>query len=266
MKKIVTLLFSAVSVFVILTSSSKSSGGRTNATGSPVEGTCTSCHGSANANGSVVLRSNIPAAGYTAGTTYQMKVVVIFAGRSSWGFDVEVLNSSNASTGTLTVTDAAHTRTGGTTRKQILHSTPGATTDSMVYNFNWTAPATGSGTATFYYAGLAANGDGNNDNGDYTYTGNAAFSEYVTPNGVENIPVTALNIYPNPAVNEINILTSDFNVATVEIYSLNGMLIQQSKQQSGDKVTMNISNLNTGVYLVKMISNGKTSISKLVKE
>jgi hypothetical protein len=95
---------------------------------------------------------------------------------------IEALTSSGNNAGTLTITDAVSTQiktviVSGVSRRNIVHKLNGGlNTDSKVFTFSWTAPATGTGDITFYFAGNAANGNGSETN-DYIYTGSQVFTE-----------------------------------------------------------------------------------------
>jgi len=84
--------------------------------------------------------------------------------------------------GTLNITDATHTQiksatVSGVSRRNVVHTLDGgANPSSMTFNFSWTAPAAGTGPVTFYFAGVAADGDGNESN-DYVYKSNQVFTE-----------------------------------------------------------------------------------------
>ena len=68
-------------------------------------------------------------------------------------------------------------------------------------------------------------------------------------------------IYPNPATNEATIVTSS-TVSLVLVYSLQGQLMLSSTSS-----TFNISNLSSGIYIVKIITDNGTIINKkLTKE
>lgn len=76
-------------------------------------------------------------------------------------------------------------------------------------------------------------------------------------NTIENNPVS-LNLYPNPATNNC-IVTTNFNEGAIEIYSLSGNLCLSQKIKS-NTLFINVSDLQSGNYLVKMIcSEGVTS-------
>ncbi|MCR5660443.1 MAG: T9SS type A sorting domain-containing protein [Bacteroidales bacterium] len=54
-------------------------------------------------------------------------------------------------------------------------------------------------------------------------------------------------------------------VGTVEIYNLMGALVY-SQKNCGNKVEINIANLQSGIYFVRHISSDGVSIRSMVKE
>lgn len=212
MKKILTSLFILCAGLIIWQSTDASSNGRPGRTGGAGESTCSGCHGTSNANGSVAISSTIPANGYTPGTTYTMTVTVTYPGRTCFGVDVISLNASNTSVGTMIITDATYTKTaasGG--RTNLVQKTPKPT---GTFTFNWTAPAKGTGNVTFYYAGLACNGNGTDDSGDYTYTGSHTYAEKTCPLSISTQP-TAQNLFVG-ATQALFISTSNSQTATYQ--------------------------------------------------
>jgi len=67
-------------------------------------------------------------------------------------------------------------------------------------------------------------------------------------------------IYPNPVNNILNINTT-LNDYTVEIYTISGQLISKSKNIR----TFDFSNFNSGIYLLKLITDQKFKIFKVLK-
>lgn len=74
--------------------------------------------------------------------------------------------------------------------------------------------------------------------------------------------IETFSVYPNPAQDWINISTTSPQPVQIEIYNLLGKRIAMESTTG----RMDISNLNTGVYLLKMSQNGKTQTKKLVVE
>jgi hypothetical protein len=118
-------------------------------TGSPGDGNnCTSCHGGTASTSAGWITSNIPAAGYVAGQTYQITATNSLTGSGKYGFEVSPQNAAGTLLGTLTAGTNCKFADGNS--KYITHSN--ATSSLHVWTFNWTAPAAGTGTVTFYGA------------------------------------------------------------------------------------------------------------------
>lgn len=78
------------------------------------------------------------------------------------------------------------------------------------------------------------------------------------PDGIEELSST-FNIYPNPASSEINITSHHNGEADVRIYDMTGRCVKEV-HLSSNKATINISDIEKGLYLINI--NGK--IEKLV--
>jgi hypothetical protein len=116
-------------------------------TDSPGDGkNCTQCHGGSASPVTDWITSDIPAAGYTAGTTYNITVTVSGSGHK--GFEVSPQDPSGTQLGTLIAGTGSHL-TGGT--KYVTHNSD-PTSNPATWTFQWTAPASGTGDVTFYGA------------------------------------------------------------------------------------------------------------------
>mgnify|MGYP001485111523 CR=1 FL=1 len=72
-----------------------------------------------------------------------------------------------------------------------------------------------------------------------------------------NLNKNLFSIYPNPNQNKINI-SSTLN-GEIKIYNLNGKIVKR-KQKISEKETINISDLDKGIYLIKFLQNTKRFI------
>jgi len=70
-------------------------------------------------------------------------------------------------------------------------------------------------------------------------------------------------IYPNPAINNITIETHQKSI--MEIINIQGQTILQQQLQQG-KTDIEISALAKGVYILRLCSNDKTAVTRIVKE
>jgi hypothetical protein len=175
MRRVYYFFASLATSLLLFSYAPASENGKTGSSGAPGEGTCTSCHGGG-AGGSVSLTSNIPASGFVPGATYNMSVTVSQTGQPLFGIGLESLTAANLQAGTLSAGSGTQVQV-KTGRQNLIHTLGGgASANSKTFSFNWTAPATAAGNVTFYYAGLAANGNGVEDAGDNTYAGSQVFS------------------------------------------------------------------------------------------
>lgn len=74
-----------------------------------------------------------------------------------------------------------------------------------------------------------------------------------------------VKIYPNPAKDELTVvLPQNTENAKVMLYDLTGKMIKNINVQAKQK--LNISDLNSGVYMIVIENNGKVSTHKLIKQ
>lgn len=152
----------------------------------PANRTCKDigCHNSFvlnSGNGALALEG-LPAS-YVPGGVYDLQVVLSDPGQFRWGFEATVIRPSTGNqAGVLAPVDTALVQVSegaGDLRDYIMHKEAGTFPgqgSGNSWNITWTAPAAGSGTSHFYFAGNAAN---NNDlpTGDYIYSSNIAVPE-----------------------------------------------------------------------------------------
>jgi len=127
-------------------------------------------------------------------------------------------------------------------------------------------------TSTFITAPKANNwnltGNTNSNNPSQLKT---AYSLYIKDNTVTGIDANELeigvNLYPNPIANDINIVLNlpDNVNAILEIYDAQGKLVANpklgNKMQGENNLSINVSNLQSGLYLLKIVA-GKNSVTK----
>ena len=123
------------------------SSGRSGYSGNPAIGggrTCSSCH----SGGPATTVTLTGPTSVTPNSTNAYTLTVTSAGQTAGGFDVSATAGTLAA-GTGSVLSGA----------EIIHNSPKSMTSNAVsWQFNWTAPA--SGTTTLYATGLSTNGNG----------------------------------------------------------------------------------------------------------
>jgi hypothetical protein len=97
------------------------------------------------------------------------------------------------------------------------------------------------------------------------------YSEYVQVNtGISTAKKDELIVYPNPVTsNELNIKhkTQTNQAATVSIYDISGKQLKEINLiMNGNNSSIQLDNIEKGIYLVKFETNNETSYSKFIKE
>jgi len=88
-------------------------------------------------------------------------------------------------------------------------------------------------------------------------------SEFATA-GIDEININGhFTIYPNPATNNLTI--ESLQQATIEITNIQGQTILLQPIQQG-KTDIDISGLAKGIYVLRLNSNGKTAVTRIVRE
>ncbi|GEM_PF-1059505 len=182
---LLVLFVAALTAEMAMTNAGGPPGGHT---GAPGDGDCTSCHSSfalnsGTATRSLVLNSDPGITSYIPGQTYTVTYTLSQAAIVTFGFQATVKRANGNAAGTLINPTPGQMSISG---NYINHNSGGNSATSAgqrVWSFNWTAPAAGAGTVTFYVAGNATNDDGSNS-GDRIYTNSFAFTEAAAPAAV----------------------------------------------------------------------------------
>ena len=81
---------------------------------------------------------------------------------------------------------------------------------------------------------------------------------------VKEIEKKNINIKPNPVTNNFTVTLDESNTsALVQLYNLVGQVVY-SEQTNASEINVNVSNLNSGVYMLKINQNGKVYTSKVI--
>ncbi len=116
--------------------------------------------------------------------------------------------------------------------------------------------------------------DDNLENDDYTYcvkgiyeygTSDCSNEETITINSANiNIYDNRINVYPNP-VNKIVSINNLQENSKIEIYTITGIKIYETNT-SNNIINIDISNINSGAYIIKIISAKQISNKTLIIE
>lgn len=243
------------------TSTSGAPAGRTGSPGDNAN--CSGCHGGAGNpiqnSPNVSLTSTIPSTGYVPGQTYTVTATATVSGINKYGFQVSPQLASGTLVGTLVVTNNTETQLVGS-NKYITHRTAGtAGTGTKTWQFNWTAPAAGTGAFSFYGAFVSANGSGSSGDGVHLKT---------------LAVVEAANINTQPTAQSVctgNTATFSVSATGTNIayqWKKNGAPLSNGGNISGAQLaTLTISNASAtdaDNYTVEVTGSGNTVVSNTV--
>ncbi len=88
-------------------------------------------------------------------------------------------------------------------------------------------------------------------------------SDIEIANGIDDNFALDVNIYPNPANSIINFVNLN-QVKNIEIINMTGQTLMSEKVRN-NTMTLNIENLSSGVYMVKLTSNNKFRVIRIEK-
>ena len=94
---------------------------------------------------------------------------------------------------------------------------------------------------------------------------NDAETTFATLNNPSFEQDNTIKIYPNPTKGTINI-TSNFNIQTIELYDIQGRVLETHLEESATATTIDISNKSKGIYFLKIKSDNGIKVEKIVKE
>ncbi len=249
MKKNAYLLILLIPAYFLL---SYSSGAPFGYSGSPGDNgrTCTQCH-TADGNSympSIALQ-NFPAT-YQPGQTYRIHLTVGGTSNSKFGFEATVEDNNHQKQGVFGAVSGSTQAIQNNT--YITHTSSSTTAGDWL--FDWTAPAAGHGTLKMYYAINLANGNGQST-GDYVQSDFAEMQEDVS--NLTEIKKNKLEIYPNPAVEIINIKNLEMQDMQAEAIDMAGRIYPLHKYAN----RIYISHLPKGNYVLKL-KNDKIAYTK----
>ena len=275
MKKILLSIFGlfmlVIGIQITLTSSANGRAFAANSgnTGAPGETTtCRSCHGSGfGTTVTIAIKDTLgnPVTSYIPGNVYDAEFTVNASGASRYGFQMVSLNSSNGAVNGFS-TPAANTRlvTLGSGRQYAEHFGKSV---SNVFSTQWTAPASGIGTVTFYGGGAAVNNNGNNS-GDGGNTTTLNLTENVSVGFVESTLRNELLVYPNPTRNVIKLKNTASNAknTVAELFTVSGQLVlrESLNLQENSAEMLNVSKFENGYYILRISNNGQTLEEKIM--
>jgi hypothetical protein len=237
-------------------------------TGSPGDNfkNCTICHGGTATDADGWITSNIPSTGWKPGQIYTITATNTKVGSTRFGFQVSPQDMQGNLLGQLIVSDTGATQLVGDS-KYITYKSAGVDgTDLRTWTFNWQAPGDSINEVVFYGA-FNSNHEGHKAF-DNTTLSKLTVRREGAPVSVDMVnKVDGLNIVQNYTTKIMrlqfeNTTGEDFSIS---IYTSNGVLVKEL--YSGNDLNLDLnydfSQLSTGIYMVNLLSKGKTNVYKV---
>jgi hypothetical protein len=117
----------------------------------------------------------------------------------------------------------------------------------------------GTGNVTFYVSTMAANGNGNN-RGDKIFIDTLSISENTSAN-VTDLENLKISLHPNPATQKIAIEGYTNNLSKMKVVNSMGERVMDSPFKN----SLNISELASGTYYLKILENDRVFIKRFTK-
>lgn len=240
----------------------RSTGSPGDYTGSPGDGYyyCTECHNSNPGNFSLIpmISTNIPITGYVLGETYTINVSTTSSGASGWGFELTAEKAGGIEVGAFDLTGSTNSPKIITSGGSVTHSNDAFS----FWSFSWTAPSIDEGDITFYTAVLAANGSGTG--GDQVVTTSEVVSASTL--SIDEKNSLTFDILPNPSRDYLTVkLPNEISDGSVEIFDFLGRSVMTSKINKIEN-RLNLTNLAVGMYIIRLTSEGKSGVKKIIRE
>lgn len=274
------LLFSVLTFSAYLFFTSSSSGRVTAAnqgnTGAPGDNrnTCVSCHNGGPLrvalNLALVDLNGDEVTEYEPGNLYTVRVEVDPTNGipSAYGFQMVALDApldmNGADVRTWLDTATNNYKIAETTNRQYVeHAGPSSTN---VFNVAWTAPATSSGSISFYAAGNGVNLNGGTS-GDGAGTTKLEVIEKIS-SSIDDQEISSISTWPNPASDHVNVRFDSPFSGEIVIVDFTGRELSRSIAEADHTVSIDLASINAnGVYILQARGiDGTVSSKRLVKK
>ena len=141
--------------------------------------------------------------------------------------------------------------------RTIVFTRPFNTGDVNDYQFNYADTTIDFAFARRSTAGYTLNNHGGTNRG-------YAFNVPITTLGVEDFSLNASQVYPNPS-NGVFLVKTKTTLNKINVYSQVGALVKTIEvNDTPDAVEVNVSGLQTGVYLLELVNETEKSWKKVI--
>jgi hypothetical protein len=250
----------SVLALVFMSNRGGSPGGRSGST-TDNGATCSTnggCHNSSSAPASQdMISTNVPSNGYAPGSSYDITINISDEGTSVWGFEMMAEDKNGLPVGAFSNNSQVNSLNSGLRATHKFASS--SSSHAQTWIANWTAPASGTGSVTFYVSAMAANGNGNN-RGDRVFIDTISITENTSAN-IAELENFQINLYPNPATQKIVITGYENTSSNIKVINSMGETVMSGLFKNA----LNISELASGTYYLKIIENNRVFIKRFSK-
>ena len=252
----------SVLAVVFMSNRGGSPGGRSGST-SDNGATCSTnggCHNSSSAPAPQdMISTNVPSNGYAPGSSYDITINVSDGGTSVWGFEMMAEDENGSPVGTFSNNSQVNSLNSGLRATHKFASSSSSSSGEQTWVANWTAPESGTGSVTLYVSAMAANGNGNN-RGDKVFIDTISITENTSVN-IAELENFQINLYPNPATQKIVITGYENTSSNIKVINSMGETVISGLFKNA----LNISELASGTYYLKIIENNRVFIKRFSK-
>lgn len=82
--------------------------------------------------------------------------------------------------------------------------------------------------------------------------------------GEDPLQELSINVYPNPVTDFINIVSTRAAISLIELFTMNGKKVKDAGYENKDWATFNVSDLSSGLYMLRVHYGNKISTGKVV--
>lgn len=253
---------------------------RTGAKGSTANCSSGGCHGTtAGVSARIWIDSaGTPVTQYTAGKTYNVKVVGQHASLNKFGFQFAAVSGTGGAQvqagtfGSIPTGVMSHAITAVSILEQSATISAVSPADTFVKSFTWTAPASGVGNITLYLTVNAVNGASGADAGDGSTNITKTLTLYTPPSSSVGAVATTTSVsaFPNPiSGNDLHLqLGNVYGSYNVSVYDVTGRMVSAQEVTStvNGAATINTSNWTPGIYKVAVTGENNREVISVVKQ
>ncbi|RQO30180.1 hypothetical protein DBR32_11395 [Taibaiella sp. KBW10] len=279
------LMFASVGVFSAIVLSSYQTGTHGtlgNRTGSDGNTTgCVSCHGNQNSATTatvILLDGTTPVTAYVPGRTYTLVLggSNTGTGHSKYGFQLTCATTAGAAAGTLSANGVAgvSARANNTLLEHNMPLSGIVNAGNYIYGaqFQWTAPAAGTGSVKFFTVINGVNANGSSDAGDQWNFGTSSTITEQTGTSVKEMnELSGISLYPNPSAGSVSVHFENAVAGTYQfqLTDMTGRVLQTNEKSFGNGTNVfkaNTAALDAGLYLMKVTNGTQEKVMKFYKQ